>query len=202
VSAVTLVPDAEDRATLVRVSERAIASVLSGQRVELPDVGACGSDALTRPAAVFVTLERDDELLGCVGTLVAERPLLRAAAAYAVKAAFADPRLPSVTPGDYVRMSIKVSVLSPLEDLGVDDYDSLRDAVRPDVDGLVVEAGRRAATFLPSVWGQLPEVDDFLDALWRKAGLTPRSWPDGTSVRRYRADEITGEGPRPLPRAA
>ena len=127
--------------------------------------------------------------------------LVSAAATYAVKAAFADPRLPSVTVADYVHMSIKVSVLSPLEDLDVDGYDELRDAVEPGVDGLVVAAGRRGATFLPSVWDQLPGVDEFLDALWRKGGFAPSAWPHGTRIQRYRTDEITGGGPRRGPSA-
>jgi AmmeMemoRadiSam system protein A len=199
---VRLVPDPADRATLVRVAEEAIASVLTGNRLQPPDVTGCAPGVVIEPGAVFVTLERDDQLLGCVGTLDADRPLVRAAATYAVKAAFADPRLPPVTVDDYVHMTIKVSVLSTPEAVPVDGFDALRGGVRPGVDGLVVEAGRHAATFLPSVWDQLPDVDGFLDALWRKAGLRPRTWPEGMRVQRYRTDEITAPGPRHAPRAA
>jgi len=197
-SAVRLVDDIEHRATLLSVAESAIGHVLAGGEPILPGVDGYGPE-LTRPAGTFVTLERDGRLLGCVGSLDAHRPLVSAVAAHALHAAFADPRVPPVTVDDYVAMSVKVSVLSPLEDFDVHDLDELRAALEPGVDGVYVEAAGRAATFLPSVWPQLPDVDGFLDALWRKAGLPPRTWPRGTRVRRYRTDEITGRGPRPEP---
>ena len=76
-------------------------------------------------------------------------------------------------------------MLTPLESLHVADRDELRDMLRPGVDGLVITAGSNRGTFLPSVWEQLPEPDDFLDQLWAKAGLKRRSWPEGLVVERY-----------------
>ena len=67
---------------------------------------------------------------------------------------------------------------------------------------MLIEAGRSRGTFLPSVWEQLPAVEDFMGHLWRKAGLTPGSWPDRLLVWRYRTVELGDEGPRPPIRAA
>ncbi len=53
--------------------------------------------------ATFVTLERNDRLLGCVGTLRAHRPLAIDVAEHALAAAFDDPRLPAVTPATFPR---------------------------------------------------------------------------------------------------
>ena len=64
------------------------------------------------------------------------------------------------------------------------------------VDGLLIQAGSRRGTFLPSVWEQVRSTDDFLSMLWSKAGLRPGSWPRGLTVERYRTHEFGDPGPR------
>ncbi len=59
--------------------------------------------------------------------------------------------------------------------------------LRPRDDGLLLSAGDLRATFLPKVWEQLPDPEAFLEALWEKAGLPPRAWPEGISIERYGA---------------
>jgi AMMECR1 domain-containing protein len=87
-------------------------------------------------------------------------------------------------------MSVKISVLGPLVRLPASSYDDVRAGVRPHVDGVLITDGRRRATFLPSVWEQVGEVDRFLDMLWEKANLVPRSWPRRLAVFRYATDEF------------
>jgi AmmeMemoRadiSam system protein A len=181
---------------LLEVAARAIHDALVTGEPHEPDPSAFDA-ALQRPAATFVTLERGDDLLGCIGTLEPVRPLVVDVAHNALAAAFADPRLPAVTAHDYARMSIKVSVLSAPEPLAVHSYDELVGAVRPGVDGLLLEAGRHRSTLLPSVWPKVRDVHDFLDVLWRKAGLPPRAWPAGTGVSHYTTREFGDPGPRP-----
>jgi AmmeMemoRadiSam system protein A len=150
-------------------------------------------------AATFVTLRDGRRLLGCIGSMEASRPLLEDVADNAVGAAFRDPRMPALTAFEFARMSLHVSVLSPPEPMAVSSRDELRSALEPGRDGLLVEAGRRRGTFLPAVWEQLADVDDFLDQLWHKAGLSPRAWPGRLRVWRYRATEFGVDGPRPAP---
>ena len=137
----------------------------------LPEPGE--DPALAQAAATFVSLERGEALLGCIGTLRATESLLTNVARNAWNAAFADPRLPSVTPADYAVMTVKVSVLSPLTPIKARSWRDVQRVVRPGVDGLLVEAGGCRATLLPSVWEKLSEADQFLDVLWHKAGLRP-----------------------------
>lgn len=169
--------------------------LLTGERVV---VGAGEDPALARPAATFVTLERGEALLGCIGTLEAREALVTNVSRNAWSAAFADPRLPSVTADDYERMAIKISLLSGLRPVRARSWGDVRRAVRPGRDGVLVEAGAHRATLLPSVWEKLPDPDEFLDVLWHKAGLVPRDWLPGTRVRRYTTEEITDPGPRAL----
>ena len=97
------------------------------------------------------------------------------------------PRFQPVRPAELDGLAVEVSVLSPMEGFTVGGYDELVGALRPGVDGLLVEAGRHRATFLPAVWDELKDPADFVDALWRKAGMPSRSWPAGIATWRYHA---------------
>jgi uncharacterized protein len=153
-------------------------------------------DRLRTPGASFVTLEHGPELLGCVGALEASQPLGIDIAEHALAAAFDDPRMPPLSPADFPVMAVKVSVLSTPEPLAVTSFAQLRAVVRTGIDGLTVELPNRRATLLPSVWEKVRDPDDFLDALWHKAGLPPRAWPAGLQVSRYTTTEECDRGPR------
>lgn len=148
--------------------------------------------ALRAPGAAFVTLRRGGELRGCIGSLTAHEPLGVDIARHAADAAFEDPRFVPVRPEELPHLVVEISVLTAPEPMRVDSWEELRAAVRPGVDGLVVESGWHRGTLLPTVWDALPRPADFLDALWRKAGMAPRSWPAGTVVSRYAAEEFAG----------
>ena len=144
----------------------------------------------------FVTLERSERLLGCVGVLEPVRPLAYDVAKHAVGAAFEDPRVPAVTIGDFEVMSVKVSVLSRLWPLAVSSCAELASGPAPNVDGLLIEAGRHRATFLPSVWAKVPDADAFITALWQKAALPAGVWPVRMTVSTYTTAEQSDPGPR------
>lgn len=187
--------DAGDRATLLAIAEEAVRAELEGRKPQLSDdLGP----RLREPGAAFVTLkDPNGQLLGCIGTIEPIRPLAADVADDARGAAFRDPRLPALTADEFAAMSIHISVMTPIEPMEVDRFDDLRRVVRPGIDGLLIEAGRHRATFLPSVWEQLPSVDEYLEHLWRKAGLTPGTWPAGLRVARYGTIEWGEDGPRP-----
>ncbi len=149
---------------------------------------------LDRPGAAFVTLRRDDRLLGCIGTITPYRSLADDVAAHAYDAAFRDPRLPAVTRGDAARMTVEVSVLGPLEPLAVRSRVELVRVLRTGIDGLWIASHEGRATFLPSVWDQVADVDDFLDRLWIKAGIAADRWPADLDVERYQVDEFDDRG--------
>ena len=163
----------------------------------LPD--GTGAVALDQAAATFVTLERGEALLGCIGTLEATESLAASVARNACKAAFADPRLPSVTTRDFEVMAIKVSVLSRLTPVRARSWRDVARGLRAGTDGVLVESGRHRATLLPSVWPKVDDPAQFLDLLWHKAGLRSRDWLPGTRVSKYTTEEFVDPGPRQLP---
>ncbi len=196
---------ADERRLLLDIAAAAIAEVLRSGRRGAPDLGDLPA-ALRQPGATFVTLRREEQLLGCVGSLRAYQPLAVDVAVHAVGAAFEDRRLPAVTVADFSVMTIHVSMLGPLTALVADSLTELVEQVAAGVDGLLVEATVRGlprrATLLPSVWEQLPDPAAFVGALWRKAGLPAGDWPRNIGVSRYRVVELADEGPRTLERPA
>ena len=151
----------------------------------------------TGPGAAFVTLRRDGRLLGCIGSMEPSRPLADDVAAHAFDAAFRDPRLPAVTLDDWEHMDVEISVLGPLEVLDVHDRAGLIAALRPGTDGVLLTSREGRGTFLPSVWHQVRSPEEFLDMLWRKAGLRAGRWPSDLVVERYQVEEF-GEHDLPL----
>ena len=140
---------------------------------------------LHEPRATFVTLRRHGELRGCTGSLKATRPLVADVVHNACRSAFGDPRFAPLSEAELVGLAVSVSLLSPLEPLCVASEQGLLEALQPGIDGLVLSDGGACATFLPSVWENLPEPQAFLDALRRKAGLSPGHWSETIRFERY-----------------
>ena len=92
-------------------------------------------------------------------------------------------------------MRVKVSVLSEPQPLAVASRAELVDALEPGVTGVIVTRDRRRATFLPAVWAKLSDPDEFLDALWAKAGLRARVWDARVRVATYTTVELVDPGP-------
>lgn len=146
--------------------------------------------------ASFVTLEAAGRLRGCIGTLYPARPLYLDVARNARRAA-EDPRLPAVTATDWPRLDVSVSVLTPPRPLAAAGVAELAAALRPGLDGLILQDGRRRATFLPKVWHKLPDPADFVRALLDKGGWPARGWPAGVRASRYTSVDFTDAAPRP-----
>ncbi len=136
--------------------------------------------------ASFVTLTRWGELRGCVGSVRAYRQLFDDVWLNARASAFHDTRFPPVERDELSEIAIEVSLLSQPEPMP--SFPREADAVaalRPGVDGLILEAGPHRGTFLPQVWEQLPDPTEFLAHLKRKAGLTSGFWSPDVQLQRY-----------------
>jgi AmmeMemoRadiSam system protein A len=141
---------------------------------------------LAEPTATFTTLRLHGQLRGCCGTLEAVRPLAADVVYSAFRAAFRDPRFDPVGRHELGSIRLEVSVLTPLEAMPVASESDLLDRLTPGVDGLVIIADGRQATFLPKVWEMLPDPQRFLAALKVKCGLADSYWSDRLEFRRYR----------------
>jgi AmmeMemoRadiSam system protein A len=149
---------------------------------------------LREPRATFVTLHRNGELRGCMGTLDVSRPLVSDIAHNAHAAAFRDPRFPSLPEAELDGLEIHLSILSPLELLPVANESDLLRKLRPGIDGLVLRDQTHRGTFLPSVWESLREPTEFVRHLKQKAGLPQDGWSEDWEVLRYSVEAIPRDG--------
>lgn len=141
---------------------------------------------LTEPAATFTTVRFEGQLRGCCGTLEAARPLAEDVTHSAFRAAFRDVRFEPVGKHELDAIGLEVSVLSPLESIPVSSEADLLNRLVPGIDGLVIAADGRSATFLPKVWEMLPDAQQFLAGLKAKCGLAEDYWSEGLEFQRYR----------------
>lgn len=155
-------------------------------RVSLEDF----PETLRRVGAVFVTLRKEGRLRGCIGSYLARRPLVEDVAENAFAAAFRDPRFSPVSQEEFDSLEIHISLLEPPAPLHVGSRDALLTALRPGVDGLLLEDPPHRATFLPQVWEALPDPKDFLEELLLKAGLPRDHWSDTIRFQRYEVEEF------------
>lgn len=141
---------------------------------------ALSDPSLQVPCGTFVTLKHRGRLRGCIGSLYASDPLTEGVRRNAINAAFHDPRFSPLTESELGQIEIEVSVLTEPQPLVFSDPEDLLRKLRPNVDGVIIRQGYAGATFLPQVWGQLPQKEDFLGQLCLKAGLPRDAWKRGT----------------------
>jgi len=179
-----------DRRVLLGIAANSIRHGLEHGKPK-PVIANDHPECLREKRASFVTLKQDGALRGCIGTLVASRTLVEDVAYNAHGAAFADKRFAPVTSGEAPGLAIGVSVLSTPEPLAFSSEEDLIGRIRPGIDGLILQAGDRRGTFLPSVWETLPEPREFLRQLKKKAGLAQNYWSEEIRMQRYTAESFS-----------
>lgn len=155
--------------TLLRIARQSIAAVLDGRSLDwkAEDV----DETLRQPAGAFVTLTRDGDLRGCIGSIQAVEPLYKAVASSATSAAFRDSRFPPLRPGELELLELEISVMGPIEQVS-----NIEDIV-VGRDGLIISRGRYAGLLLPQVATEYGwDRQTFLEHTCRKAGLPPEAW--------------------------
>ena len=116
-------------------------------------------------AGVFVSLKKEGQLRGCIGTVQPVRDnLAEEIAANAVSAAVRDPRFAPVSEEELDGLDISVDVLSPMEKV------ESKDELDPKKYGVLVRSGSRSGLLLPDLEG-INTVDEQLEIAMRKAGI-------------------------------
>jgi hypothetical protein len=176
--------EAEQQA-LLRIARDAVRHFLkAGKAPEFDAAKANLTPALKAPGAVFVTLKNKDDLRGCIGHIVAYRPLYLSVIENACNAC-RDPRFTAapITEKEGPQLTVDISVLTPMRRLTDPQQ------VRVGKDGLMMARGRARGVLLPQVpteqgWNR----EQFLEATCRKAGLPSGAWKDkDTEIYRFSA---------------
>lgn len=165
----------EECRLLLLLARQAVEAAVCGLELEPLDRLSLPA-ALLQPGAAFVTLTRQSQLRGCVGTLEAKQPLAECVREHGAAAALHDFRFPPVRPEELAEIEIEVSRLTMPREFPYDCPEDLLEGLRPGVDGVILRDGLQRATFLPQVWEKIPEPALFLSYLCEKMGADPFLW--------------------------
>ena len=132
-------------------------------------------DIYKEKQACFVTLTKNGNLRGCIGSLTPQKELWKDVQENAINAAIHDFRFPKLTVEELGEIKIEVSVLSLPKKINPVNEKDLLMRVNPGR-GFIIKKGAASATFLPQVWEQIPDKIEFLEQLSLKAGLNRNAW--------------------------
>lgn len=147
------------------------------------------SPELKENRGCFVTLTINKQLRGCIGYILPVAPLYQTVIENAYNAAYGDPRFTPVKKDELEKLNIEISVLTIPEKVKYCDKNDLLCKINSLQDGIIIKKGFSGATFLPQVWEQLPNKEDFLNQLCLKAGLCFNEWESGSlEVEKYNVE--------------
>lgn len=173
---------------LLRIARQAVeAAARQGQQLAVQ--GQLPAE-LSAKRAVFITIEKQGALRGCIGSLRAHRSLVDDVLANSYAAALKDHRFPPLTAEELPQIGVSISLLETPQPMQFRDEADFMAQVRPMIDGLIIADQGKSATYLPSVWEQITDKAQFLASLKQKAGLPPNHWSDSFQAWRYGATKI------------
>lgn len=174
---------------LLILARKAIESKLNNRRLE---VEANIKREYKSKKACFVTLMKEGELRGCIGSLEPRQELWKDVVENAKNAAFSDYRFFPMTKEEFKEIKIEISILSLPRRLKYKDSEELKEKIKGK--GVVIKKNWHTATYLPQVWEQLPDAEKFLSSLCIKAGLNPFAWKEEIDEKNRSLDVISKFG--------
>ena len=134
---------------------------------------------LDEELGVFVTLNKNNNLRGCIGYAEPVKPAIDATMDVALSAAFNDPRFPQLSPEEFDELDFEVTVLTKPEMIIVAHPDQYFDEIEIGRDGLIIQKGYAKGLLLPQVATENAfTTEEFLEHTCMKAGISADSWMD------------------------
>lgn len=169
----------KDMSTITRLAREAVESyVTTGKIVEIKEL----SPEMQDRAGVFVSIHKNGELRGCIGTFEPTQPNIASEIQNnAVSSATGDPRFFPVMRGELEDLDYSVDVLTKPEPV------SDKTLLDPRKYGVIVQSGGRRGLLLPDLEG-VETVDHQIDICREKAGIDSHEPVNlhRFQVRRYR----------------
>lgn len=164
----------EDGKFLLKVARETIKKFLRNERAEKP---ASYNEVLNEAGGVFCTLTKKGKLRGCIGMPYHAMSIIDSLISAACSVC-EDPRFDKLKETELKNIKIEVSVLTEPKLIEVNRAYEYLDKIEPGKHGLILNYGPYSGLFLPQVWKDLPDKEQFLDNLCVKAGLTPGMWKE------------------------
>ncbi|AFS80099.1 AMMECR1 domain-containing protein [Candidatus Nitrosopumilus koreensis AR1] len=148
-------------------------------------------------SGVFVTLNKEDNLRGCIGYPTPIKKLYDGLIDAAISAATRDPRFTPVVTDEMDKITFEVTVLTHPEEIKVRDYSEYLSQIKVGRDGLIAENDFSSGLLLPQVpieygWSE----EEFLEYTCQKAGLNKDAWKDkSTKISKFQGMIFKEEEP-------
>ncbi len=175
----------EDKKTLLKIARESIEEEFGLKTV---DSNQYFSPALNEQCGVFVTLNINGQLRGCIGYIINNKPLYETVYEVAKKSAFEDPRFYPLSLEELSEIEIEISVLSKPKKI------NSIDEIKVGEHGLIVQKGVFHGLLLPQVatkynWNKI----EFLEHTCKKAGLDKNEWKDPQTIIEIFSAEVFSE---------
>ena len=148
-------------------------------------------------SGVFVTLNKENELRGCIGYPVPVKKLYEGLVDAAISAATRDPRFSPVTFDELNKTTFEVTILTSPEEITVNGTTEYLSQIKVGRDGLIVENTFTSGLLLPQVpteygWSE----KEFLEHACQKAGLDKNAWKEkSTKISKFQGVIFKEESP-------
>ncbi len=175
----------KEKEYLLKLARQSIVNAVLGRQAPVPEMS---TPILAENRGAFVTIKKRGELRGCIGYILAVKPLTETICEMAQAAALRDPRFSPVTEDELDELELEISVLTPIQE--VKDVNS----IEVGKDGLIIRRGNLQGLLLPQVASEYGwDRETFLAQTCRKAGLPLDAWKlEDTEISAFRA-EVFGE---------
>ncbi|MBD3282578.1 MAG: AmmeMemoRadiSam system protein B [Candidatus Portnoybacteria bacterium] len=163
----------EEKERLLEIAKKSVESYVSAGKI----LSFSEKGILNKNLGAFVTIKKNGQLRGCIGSFSPDIPLYQVVSEMAISAAVNDPRFSPVNEDELSDLDYEISVLSPLKKV-----DSWKD-VEIGKHGVQVVKDDRSGVFLPQVavennW----DLETFMNILCQqKAGLPADCWKDSST---------------------
>ena len=163
-----------EQLTLLKIARETLETYIKERK--LPDVNNgkyTFTQKLKEKRGVFVTLNKNGSLRGCIGHILPKEPLFKAVMKNTINSSTNDTRFIPVSEDELTDLEIDISVLSPIKKItGPEKF-------IPGKHGIIIRMLGSGAVFLPQVapeqgWNR----EETLCHLCKKAGLPAYAWKD------------------------
>ncbi len=156
---------------LVRIARQTVDNYVSTGKI--PEITVT-NPVLAAEGASFVTLKKNGQLRGCIGTLAAREPLYLSVRNMAIQSASSDRRFEPVKPEELKDIKVEISVLSMPKKV------KSADEIQPGRHGVILKNSFASGVFLPKVaeetgWSKEELLSELCS---QKAGLPRDCWQD------------------------
>lgn len=147
-------------------------------------------ETLNKKTGVFVTLTENGELRGCVGFTSTKRKIIENLRDAAIEVCL-DSRFLPVGADELPYLEFEASILTEPKIIKAKSPEELLEKITPKKDGLIIECNGNSGLFLPQVWKDVPQKEEFLRHLCIKAGIPIDSWKKGALIYKFEVMKLS-----------